>query len=575
MKNFTFMLVAVTLFSAASFAQRLGIGNNKIPSNTVQTIPQKAILLRHQVDRQKPVIQINKSKSQSQKRVLNSLNPYTDEVITDQPAGKLFADQIRSGYSIYYGAYGFNYDALVANYVLAADSTIYLQNPISMLYNGTWLKLDKVDSVNYVAKLPQPVYDYYGTYLYAVPMKIDLDNSSWGLDSLADGTVKSEISFTYKDGVLKQTDEDYIALSDLDGNWYGYADNQSLLYAPSSLGLVQNTKPANLEAEDYVLKYHDTDSTTVQAIKEVAIDGNTFYLNNPYNDAEDEWIVGSLNGDKVTFKGVQYLGPDTLSSGYHLFYVPTTYAVVPYTDSDGNTSSSVNYTAVDSLTFTWNPDSKTLTADAGTSLLINASLSQIYYAGSYDDPTYNKFHEVAAVPADPAITYVYDYNANYGYGYFIFYIYPEDVDGNFINTKKLSYKIYVDDPDEPFVFYNDEYTEQIEDEKSEFAYDYTDNWDVYAAGDEHAIYYYFADWDSIGVQSIYDGAGVENKSHITWYVNDALTSIQGVQNSSDAVVKSETWYDLSGRRVNNPSNGFYIKKTVYADGKKKTVKLLK
>ena len=47
----------------------------------------------------------------------------------------------------------------------------------------------------------------------------------------------------------------------------------------------------------------------------------------------------------------------------------------------------------------------------------------------------------------------------------------------------------------------------------------------------------------------------------------ALETIEGAKEVSATV-----YYDLTGRKVDTPSNGLFIKKTTYSDGTVKTVK---
>ena len=51
------------------------------------------------------------------------------------------------------------------------------------------------------------------------------------------------------------------------------------------------------------------------------------------------------------------------------------------------------------------------------------------------------------------------------------------------------------------------------------------------------------------------------------------TVISGIKNASaDAKTKSISYYDLSGRMIQNPKHGLFVKKTVMSDGSVKTSK---
>jgi hypothetical protein len=93
---------------------------------------------------------------------------------------------------------------------------------------------------------------------------------------------------------------------------------------------------------------------------------------------------------------------------------------------------------------------------------------------------------------------------------------------------------------------------------------------------------YSEGFDTIGVQVIYrPEEGVENVSNLVEYAvetGDILTNgeITGVNNIAvDKSVKSEVYYDLTGRRVANPENGLFIKKVTYNDNTVKVSKIAK
>ena len=102
---------------------------------------------------------------------------------------------------------------------------------------------------------------------------------------------------------------------------------------------------------------------------------------------------------------------------------------------------------------------------------------------------------------------------------------------------------------------------------TEIPYNFTDNYDIYRGGS--TIYFNQADranWDEIGVVSIYTGGGETHKSDIFWFdINEYLGIKDGivtVNSNNDAI------YNLQGVRVNSATQkGIYIK-----NGKKFIVK---
>ena len=103
------------------------------------------------------------------------------------------------------------------------------------------------------------------------------------------------------------------------------------------------------------------------------------------------------------------------------------------------------------------------------------------------------------------------------------------------------------------------------------------DFEYWVTGDgRHALAFYTADVERIGLQSVYMGGGVEKRSAIVYYdfTNGTSTST-GITSAKAATAGKVAYYDISGRRVNAPSKGLYIKQVIAADGSKKTVKIMK
>ena len=69
----------------------------------------------------------------------------------------------------------------------------------------------------------------------------------------------------------------------------------------------------------------------------------------------------------------------------------------------------------------------------------------------------------------------------------------------------------------------------------------------------------------MGVQSVYYGGGERTVSPIVYQTSD------GIKLKTTAPVSTE-FYDLQGRRLNNPTLGLTIMKVTYTDGSVKTIK---
>jgi hypothetical protein len=126
-------------------------------------------------------------------------------------------------------------------------------------------------------------------------------------------------------------------------------------------------------------------------------------------------------------------------------------------------------------------------------------------------------------------------------------------------------------------------TYDVEEEITDLPFTYSTTYDIYGSGLSKSLSVYSEGFETIGVQTIYrPEEGKEIRSNLIEYVvetGDILVngeSTAGVSNiAADKAVKSEVYYDLTGRRVVNPENGLYIKKVTYEDNTVKVSKIAK
>ena len=238
--------------------------------------------------------------------------------------------------------------------------------------------------------------------------------------------------------------------------------------------------PDGVEAKEYVMTYDDG-STPVK----VAVDGNDVYFQGMSHYIPEAWVKGTKDGNAVTFAAMQYMGEyDTYGASY-FFY-------------NGET------------VFTYDAEADTYTAEGQ----VYGVLADRYYDGNYTNPVIAPVVEKAVMPADPAITALT--NGDYGW-YFTFNVPLTDVNGDPLVASKLSYMIYTDTEGEiaPLTFTPDTHTYLTED-MTEIPYGFTEDWDFYNT----QIFLndlYSADWNKIGIQSIYRGGGEENATEIQWF----------------------------------------------------------
>lgn len=505
-------------------------------------------------------------------------------LIAEQPAGTLHANYYgtNSGYYVFFGyVSASSSDGTVENFVEGDNGEVYIKDAMSTLRQGNWIKGQKTVGDTIAVELPQKYYVQDETdddgnptgnqeYFYLWRMKID-DSGTTLIPDEDTQTVKYVMR---NDSLIKVddfSDDVIVGLATEDGEWVGYGDYKNIC---AKINDVPVTPPASVTASTYQLDYGDpaVDNTDARLVK-VAFDGDDVYLGNLTDSTPAAWAKGKVNGDKVVFDGKQYLGIDE-EYGCHAYFAPA-----------GKTKVYDSYydDMVDSIyfekqtVFDFDADAKTLKSDG--MFLINGGKKAVSYIGDfYNKPQLKEWANIPAAPKDPEIIDFMAYDEDYGFGAMQLYIEKTSVDGNMLDQKNLFYNIYFDG--ELFTFYPDEYI-ALKDEMTDLPYDFADSFDIYASGASHTVYFYFTGFETVGVQSVYRYEGKEYKSNLVTYdvdENGNLTTAinhAAVSGDSAAGVTGVSYTDISGRSVNNPTSGLYLKTVKFADGSQKTVKFVK
>lgn len=571
-----YMTFAAALFAVAAFAQPLARNhqaNGQITSPLryqAQSVPQswqKTDFLLPNFGKARPMLAPNL-------QVTDDM-----QMIVDQPEGTLYHNYygVNSGFEVFFGTViSTTVDGVAQDFVIADDGTMYIKNIMATLGPNVWVKGQKTGDDVYTFTFPQkyykqPVYDenneatseFEDFYLFR--MKINDAGNSFIPD-----TESQDIRFAFRNDSLIRLDDNsdgvVLALATADGEWVGFADfasewhkEKAPIEAPS----------ASATVSDYMITYGNEENDRDAALVKVALEGDGFYISNLSGSNPDAWAKGKVDGDKVVFDGMKYLGVDPVL-GYHTYFAPSGKQKVTWEDYD-YTFDSLYFEK--ELVFAYDRTANTLKSE--TNFLVNAGKNVVYKVNEYEKPMLTPWKEEAGTPKDPSVFEFMPYESEYGYGCMQIHVNKESTDGKLLNPNKLFYNIYFDDA--LFTFYPDEYAALV-DEITDVPIDFTDNNDIVKKGTNRKIYYFLQGMTTVGVQEIYKDGDTTYKSNLVSYKVDERGNLTGISRditTGSEEVKSVSYTDLAGRRISKPAHGIFLKTVKYADGSQKTVKYVR
>lgn len=446
--------------------------------------------------------------------------------------------------------------------VVVDGNTYYFRNPFTKMRTDTWYKGTREGNTISV-KTPQPIFrDENGKVYYLYRLAPSKQYQSY-FEKDSEGN--TTITFSVRGDSIIQTDGGILGYATNKGEWYGYGDTE-VKYAKVDRDTV--ALPADAKVENYSMRYLQTDDSYDARITSVAFHGDSVYLSR-LADNTPGWVVGKRTGNKVIFRSGQYLGPSNVAGGHLFFYGASASRHMDVLDARWVTT----YSPMDSLVFTLDEQNRTLAADSAYVIFKGRGTMHAYH--SYNQPFFKPFIMKAAVPAQPNVVGAKGYGDwSTGENYIQFKMIKFDVNGNFITPDSLSFALYTDEGGEvtPYVFDKDAYTYLYTDTCSTIPYGYTDESSILFNNGVYKVYLY-QDMDRVGVQSIYTINGVTNKSGIAWH-DFISTGIRPV-NAQDGKPVETRYFSLDGREVKEPGRGIYVKQVTYADGSKRTLKIIK
>ena len=247
--------------------------------------------------------------------------------------------------------------------------------------------------------------------------------------------------------------------------------------------------PEGLKTDEWAISAMNNFGEPVSGYVNIGFDGNDCYMQGFCHYLPETWLKGTLEGDKITFPGDQYFGPYDADSYTHYEF----------------------YLRPDDVVFTYDAEAGKMTAEG--EIYVREAVRE-YKGDVYNDPVITKVIEKAATPATPNISQIYDATT----GPVVMFTVPTvDTEGNAVASSKLFFQFFKDVEQEisDVTFDPADYSGLTE-AMTVFPYGFT-------VGEEityNHMYLKQADyssWNKIGIQTIYNGGGEENKSEIFWF----------------------------------------------------------
>jgi len=523
MKRITLFLLAALFVAAGSMAQGKPLARPlsqqpQLKGLAVKQQPSRQSLQKQQgIELQQGLRQVAASHAKSLGKTLAkkhhpaALRKAPARIIKEQPQGQQVFYS-RSG-SAYYSMWGYvletSLSGAVGNVVFGPDNTVYIHNLVSQAGTDSWVE-GTLQGNSIVIQLPQVAMEFPDAGYNLEVAMVQYDAAEQWYAKSAKQTLT--LSYDPATGNISSKSGDYVGLCyDDDDSWSGYAD-WDMSFTAVTDKLVE--APANLQTTTYSLSADGYQGSLV----EVGFSGDDVYVQGIDPNLPDTWVKGTISGNKVTFKNGQYVGAD-VEAGYHQYLMSAT-AEELY-DSYYDEYYTEYSLADNDIVFDYDASTKTL---SNSSLfLLNGGKTAVNYMSVLDKAQMAPFVEVAATPATPQITELFEGGASYffngyGWGYISFDLPAADVDGNYILPDKLSYVLWVrvNGEERPLSLSWWDYRNQEEETMTEIPYAYTDDWDIYSTGLSKEVYYYVVGPEAYGVQAIYRGAGEEHRSEIAW-----------------------------------------------------------
>lgn len=371
------------------------------------------------------------------------------------------------------------------------------------------------------------------------------------LVNTTEGTDTGDVLLGACDWVTEEYDEGIDDYVPIDNPYYEWNGNGDLITSISEFKETPVTAPATAKFEDW--NFIDSELLYGRTVG-VAVDdaNNAIYVKGLLNmEGTEEYVAkGDIKGNKVSFPTGQYMGTMEDYNGL-LFLVGASFS------ADGE-----SVTINDAVEFDYDKAAKKLTGK--NVMVLNGTPDVIYYYDYYANPDIlvPDATKIAEEVYDPVVLdYLAASEEEEGGVAFIF---PNvDRAGNILAADKLFYNVLVNDT--VYVLDPEVYPMVTAGAKNvkDIPWGATDEM-LETDLTQHVFYFEFMGYDSLAIQTLYKDGANEKKSAVV-YAYKGEGSIDTLGTDTESV--SESYYDLTGRRISTPCQGVSIRRSVTADGR--------
>lgn len=354
-----------------------------------------------------------------------------------------------------------------------------------------------------------------------------------------------------------------------DGSFLGYFDYTYVMaYEPYTGRTDLVELPEGAQPEDYIYQSYVAGLFGASLVIEqglVYINGSDVYMNLLTSGYGEAWVKGTIDGNKATFPGDQYV-----DCGNFLVFQPF------YTDGTTDEEGYL-YTYPCDLVLNYDAEKNVFTmAEEEGKDLYNGLFTQDGGLYTYSfDLLIGKPTEAAATPSDP-YNLEMEWDEDYGQYVLFYHLDPISTEGDFLNLNNLAYYFYLDG--EQYTLTPDVFS-RLTEEMDLIPFTFTDGWDISNG------YIYVAEplATSLGIQAVYTVGEVVNYSNVVSVDLEGNVTTEpapqvvpdGISNVTAKHVTGVEIYDVQGRKLSAPQQGVNIVKLVAADGSSKAVKMYK